>query len=112
MEGFPKRQCVSCSGKAVLKRPRTGKLLCKGCFFESFEQEVHETIVAHKLFRRGDVVALGASGGKDSTVLASVLDRLNKKHDYGVSLLLLSIDEGIVGYRDDSLETVKRNCQQ
>ena len=31
---------------------------------------------------------------------------------YGLDLLLLSIDEGISGYRDDSLETVKRNEAQ
>ena len=31
---------------------------------------------------------------------------------YGLDLMLLSIDEGITGYRDDSLETVKRNEQQ
>lgn len=37
---------------------------------------------------------------------------LNKRYDYGLDLFLLSIDEGIVGYRDDSLETVKRNQQQ
>ena len=30
---------------------------------------------------------------------------------YGLDLFLLSIDEGITGYRDDSLETVKRNEQ-
>lgn len=29
-----------------------------------------------------------------------------------MDLFLLSIDEGITGYRDDSLETVKRNEQQ
>jgi len=34
---------------------------------------------------------------------------LNKKYDYGLELFLLSIDEGIAGYRDDSLETVKDN---
>ena len=28
---------------------------------------------------------------------------------YGLDLFLLSVDEGIQGYRDDSLETVKRN---
>lgn len=37
---------------------------------------------------------------------------LNERHDYGLELFLLSIDEGITGYRDDSLETVKRNQQQ
>ena len=34
---------------------------------------------------------------------------LNRRHDYGLDLFLLSVDEGITGYRDDSLETVKRN---
>jgi cytoplasmic tRNA 2-thiolation protein 1 len=34
---------------------------------------------------------------------------LNKRYDYGLDLCLLSVDEGISGYRDDSLETVKRN---
>lgn len=29
---------------------------------------------------------------------------LNKRHGYGLDLFLLSIDEGITGYRDDSLE--------
>lgn len=45
----------------------------------------------------------------DSTVLAYVLSELNRRHDYGLDLFLLSVDEGITGYRDDSLETVKRN---
>jgi cytoplasmic tRNA 2-thiolation protein 1 len=40
----------------------------------------------------------------DSTVLAHVLTLLNARHDYGLDLFLLSIDEGITGYRDDSLE--------
>jgi cytoplasmic tRNA 2-thiolation protein 1 len=47
----------------------------------------------------------------DSTVLAYVLKVLNERYDYGVELILLSIDEGITGYRDDSLESVKRNQQ-
>jgi cytoplasmic tRNA 2-thiolation protein 1 len=48
-------------------------------------------------------------GGKDSTVLAHVMTYLNHKYNYGLELFLLSIDEGIKGYRDDSLETVKDN---
>lgn len=45
----------------------------------------------------------------DSTVLAYVMSQLNRRHNYGLDLFLLSVDEGITGYRDDSLETVKRN---
>lgn len=40
----------------------------------------------------------------DSTVLAHVMKVLNERYDYGLELYLLSIDEGITGYRDDSLE--------
>lgn len=54
-------------------------------------------------------VGMMVLGIADSTVLAHVLTELNKRHNYGLDLFLLSIDEGIAGYRDDSLETVKRN---
>lgn len=40
----------------------------------------------------------------DSTVLAYVMKALNERYNYGLDLFLLSIDEGITGYRDDSLE--------
>lgn len=45
-------------------------------------------------------------------MLAHVLKTLNERYNYGLELYLLSVDEGITGYRDDSLETVKRNQQQ
>lgn len=71
----------------------------------------------------------------DSTVLIHVMTTLNKRYDYGLDLVLLSIDEGIRGsvailvtsfrckiakppivvpsrYRDDSLATVHRNRDQ
>ncbi|KAH9622587.1 hypothetical protein KSS87_001774 [Heliosperma pusillum] len=79
------------------------------CFYAVFEEEIHNVIVENQLFRPGERVAIGASGGKDSTVLAYVLSKLNQRHNYDLDLFLLSVDEGITGYRDDSLETVKRN---
>lgn len=103
---------AQCGQKAILKRPKTGDVLCKECFYAAFETEIHFTIVKSELFKAGDYVAIGASGGKDSTVLAYVLKTLNDRYNYGLKLVLLSIDEGITGYRDDSLETVKRNRDQ
>lgn len=106
----PKYCCSVCKERrAALKRPKDGTVLCQECFFQLFEDEVHETIVRENLFTAGDVVACGASGGKDSTVLIHLMTTLNERHRYGLDLQLVSIDEGIVGYRDDSLETVKRN---
>lgn len=105
--------CELCHGrKAVMKRPKNLQKLCKECFFNVFETEIHNTIINANLFKPGDKVAIGASGGKDSTVLASVLKTLNERYEYGLELVLLSIDEGIKGYRDDSLATVKRNQKQ
>ncbi|KAI9329278.1 hypothetical protein BDR26DRAFT_1011836 [Obelidium mucronatum] len=107
------KKCVLCNTeRAQLKRPKTGQQICKTCFYAVFEYEIHRTIVDNKLFKRGDKVAIAASGGKDSTVLAHTMKLLNDRYDYGLDLCLLSIDEGIAGYRDDSLETVKRNQQQ
>ncbi|KAL3689290.1 hypothetical protein R1sor_015599 [Riccia sorocarpa] len=104
------RLCEICQqSRPALRRPKTGQQVCRECFFKAFEHEIHETIVNNRLFKKGDRVAVAASGGKDSTVLAHIMTLLNERHCYGLDLFLLSIDEGITGYRDDSLETVKRN---
>ncbi|KAI8892068.1 hypothetical protein BC833DRAFT_533350 [Globomyces pollinis-pini] len=102
--------CTICNKeRAIVKIPSTLMSSCKECFYLHMETIVHNTITQNNLFKRGDKVAIAVSGGKDSTVLAHVMTTLNKRYDYGLDLCLLSVDEGITGYRDDSLETVKRN---
>ena len=104
------RLCCLCKERRpALKRPKTLQHICRECFFGVFEEEIHHVILSNRLFARGERIAIGASGGKDSTVLAYVLSKLNQTHDYGLHLFLLSVDEGITGYRDDSLQTVHRN---
>lgn len=66
-------QCQFCSSAATIKRPKSGEVLCKDCFYHCFEEEIHQTVTKAHLFKRGEKIALGASGGKDSTVLAHVL---------------------------------------
>ncbi|KAF9246871.1 hypothetical protein BU15DRAFT_84475 [Melanogaster broomeanus] len=96
--------CALCqNAKAILKRPKTGQQICKECFFFVFETEVHHTITEAELFK---------ARRPNSTVLAYVMKTLNDRYHYGLDLYLLSIDEGITGYRDDSLQTVKRNQLQ
>eukprot|EP00834_Sanchytrium_tribonematis_P000491 NODE_9_length_64580_cov_1.431941.p18 type:complete len:349 gc:universal NODE_9_length_64580_cov_1.431941:53202-54248(+) len=102
--------CQQC--RAILLRPKTQQKICKECFFTVFELEVHQTIVENNLFKSGEKVAIGASGGKDSVVLAYILKLLNERYNYGLDLYMLSIDEGISGYRDDSLKAVVRNHKQ
>ncbi|KAF3939835.1 hypothetical protein ABW19_dt0204772 [Dactylella cylindrospora] len=106
--------CASCQkNRAQVIRPKNRIKVCKACFLDAFESEVHTTILENNIFPiPGERIAIGASGGKDSTVLAAVLKTLNERFAYGVEFVLLSIDEGIHGYRNDSLETVKRNSVQ
>ncbi|GJD08101.1 Cytoplasmic tRNA 2-thiolation protein 1 [Galdieria sulphuraria] len=88
------------------------KRLCSHCgksFANILVDTVHRTIVEECLLQPGERIAIGASGGKDSTVLAYVLKLLNERYYYNWDLWLLSIDEGIQGYRDDSLRTVEQN---
>ncbi|KAK6441864.1 cytosolic thiouridylase subunit Ctu1 [Oleoguttula sp. CCFEE 5521] len=106
------RECEICHvNRAQILRPKNHARICAPCFTALFEQEVAETVESSKLFQPGERVAIGASGGKDSTVLASVLKTLNERQNWGLDLVLLSIDEGITGYRDHSLEAVKRNAE-
>ncbi|KAK5113801.1 hypothetical protein LTR62_003185 [Meristemomyces frigidus] len=105
--------CEICHvSRAQILRPKNHARICASCFTVIFEAEAAETIISSKLFQPGERVAIGASGGKDSTVLASVLKTLNDRHDWKLDLVLLSIDEGITGYRDHSLEAVKRHAAQ
>ncbi|KAK5113322.1 hypothetical protein LTR85_010939 [Meristemomyces frigidus] len=107
---MPPHPCQICNNaRAQILRPKNHSRICAGCFISTFEREVAETIISSNLFQPGERVAIGASGGKDSTVLASVLKTLNERHGWGLDLVLLSIDEGITGYRDHSLDAVKRN---
>jgi hypothetical protein len=77
--------CQICAlAPAVLHRSKTRQSLCAPCFYHAFETEIHNTIVDNGLFSRGERVAIGCSGGKDSTVLAEVMTTLNKRYDYGL----------------------------
>lgn len=107
---MPPRECELCkTNRAQILRPKNHARICSPCFIALFEDECAETVHSTNLFHPGERVAIGASGGKDSTVLASVLKTLNDRHNWGLDLVLLSVDEGIQGYRDHSLEAVKRN---
>jgi len=94
---------------------RLGRRVCPALkALTSIPTPMTTTTPAHacRLFNEGERVAVAISGGKDSTVLAHILTTLNARHGYGLQLFLLAVDEGIQGYRDDSLETVHRNEEE
>lgn len=105
--------CAECkTSRAQIVRPKNRVRLCAPCFTSIFENEVAETVESVSLFQLHERVAIGASGGKDSCVLASVLKTLNERRNWQLDLVLLSVDEGITGYRDHSLDAVRRNAAE
>ncbi|ORM40174.1 Cytoplasmic tRNA 2-thiolation protein 1 [Babesia sp. Xinjiang] len=100
-------KCASCAEAPPVLRRSVNKLpYCKQCFIKAFEDEVYDVIQENKLIVDGDVVCIGVSGGKDSSVLAHVLATLKERYERKWTLFLLAADEGIKGYRDDSLNVV------
>lgn len=106
--------CTKCQKEESLYyRAYSGEYLCKKCFLRSIESKVAKTISKYSMIEYGDKVAVGVSGGKDSLSLLYILKMLFDQHpNNGNELVAITIDEGINGYRDESLQIVKDFCAQ
>jgi cytoplasmic tRNA 2-thiolation protein 1 len=106
--------CNKCQkSKSIYYRAYSGEYLCKKCFLHSIEDKAARTISKYSMIEYGDKVAVGVSGGKDSLSLLYVLKVLFDQHpNNGNELVAVTIDEGIKGYRDESLQIVKDFCAQ
>jgi uncharacterized protein (TIGR00269 family) len=69
---------------------------------------VKRTIREFSMLKKGDRVAVGLSGGKDSTVLLHMLCKLRKALPFELNAIL--IDEGILGYREYTVPVAKKEC--
>jgi cytoplasmic tRNA 2-thiolation protein 1 len=63
------------------------------------------------MIKYGDHVAVATSGGKDSLVLLSIL-KSTVDAAKGITMSAITIDEGISGYRDESLRIVSEFCSK
>lgn len=106
--------CTKCQKEESLYyRAYSGEYLCKKCFLRSIESKAAKTVSKYSMIEYDDKVAVGVSGGKDSLSLLYVLKMLFDQHpNNGNELVAVTIDEGIKGYRDESLQIVKDFCAQ
>jgi uncharacterized protein (TIGR00269 family) len=104
--------CTICKRReAFFSRPYSGEKLCKKCFSRSIEDKVRATIAKYGMLRFSDRVAVAVSGGKDSLSLLHVLARIERNHPR-TSLIAVTVDEGIKGYRDEALKIAAQNCRK
>jgi len=93
--------CRKCGGKAVYERRYSGEILCKACFTLSIRERTRRTISRFNMLNHGERVAVALSGGKDSLMLLKILSEICRPH--GTRLFAVTVDEGVRGYRDESV---------
>ena len=101
-----KIKCMKCEKDAIIFQKYSGMHLCKKHFIEDVDRKIKSTIKKNFKITKNEVIAVALSGGKDSSVLLYVLNKiLSKRRD--VELVAITIDEGIAGYRAHTLEAAK-----
>jgi cytoplasmic tRNA 2-thiolation protein 1 len=104
--------CNKCKRNiAVYKRNYSGEILCKSCFTKSIEEKVRKTLSKFSMVQYGDRIAVAVSGGKDSLTLLYILNKILDGNARN-RLTAITVDEGIEGYRDESLQIVKDFCSR
>ena len=89
----------------IISQRYSGQHLCQDHFIQDFERRVAETVQRNDMVKDGERIAVAVSGGKDSTALLFCLCKILAKRD--VELVAVTVDEGIAGYRDDTIKAAK-----
>ncbi|MFQ6137288.1 MAG: TIGR00269 family protein [Candidatus Hydrothermarchaeales archaeon] len=103
-------RCDKCNEKAIYSRRYSGQKFCNGHFEEYFEGKVRREIINGKLIEKGQRIGVGLSGGKDSITLLYILGGIS--NDLDLEVHAISVDEGIVGYREGGLRVAKKFCSE
>jgi uncharacterized protein (TIGR00269 family) len=111
MKQRTKNPACKCGKPAVIFRKYEGSYLCKAHFLQSIEKKVKRNMRIHSLVSPGDRIGIGLSGGKDSITCLYLMHKiLSPRRD--VKLVAISLDEGIKGYRTDSLKHARDMCKR
>jgi len=101
--------CDRCGAPAVEWLRYSGEHLCQDHFLEFVERRAKRELRSQVDLRGGDRIAIGMSGGKDSSTTAALLAKfLGDRRD--IELIGITIDEGITSYRPQGIEYARRLC--
>jgi len=101
--------CDRCSAAAVEWIRYSGEHLCRDHFLGFVERRAKRELRAQVYLRGRERIAIGMSGGKDSSTTATLLvEFLRSRRD--IELIGITIDEGIASYRPAGIDFAKRLC--
>jgi uncharacterized protein (TIGR00269 family) len=95
-------RCSSCDDAAIVDQPYRNRHLCAAHFARSVEERVRAEFHRQIPGFAGGTIAVALSGGKDSVVALALAASYFRRRP-NVRLVALSVDEGIEGYRSNTL---------
>jgi len=101
----------NCINSAIIHQKYSGLHLCEAHFVEDVERKVKREMRKQLMVERGDRIAVAVSGGKDSSALLYLLRKIfhNRKD---LEFFVLSVDEGINGYRSITLRNAEKVAKE
>ena len=104
-------KCSKCNHEAIIYQKYSNAHLCREHFIEDVERKVKRDIRKFRMIGRGEKIAIGLSGGKDSMVLLYILHKVfHKRPD--LKLHGITIDEGVAGYREHTIPNAENLCRE
>ena len=97
-------KCEICAAEAIISC--WNGTFCKAHFITEFEKAALGTIRRFGLISPDDFIAVANSGGKDSLSLLKILAENFDKS----KIISITIDEGIEGYRNKTIDIMKKYC--
>ncbi len=99
--------CSYCTRPAVILERECNVRLCDDHLVTDLEGRVRTYMLGKRFVSPGDHIAVALSGGKDSSALLLVLHQL-KATLPGITLTAVTVDEGIAGYREETIDAATK----
>ena len=103
--------CSKCKAPAVTFIRYNGTHLCSNHFIDYFEKRVKKEIKKQGKNPKNIKIGVAVSGGKDSVVALHMIHKIFSKRP-DVKIIAITVDEGIKGYRDESIKYAIKNCKK
>ena len=103
--------CSKCKKPAITFIRYNGTHLCKDHFIDYFERRVKKDIKKQGKTEDESKIGVAVSGGKDSIVALNVINDIFSKRP-NIDIYAITVDEGINGYRDESIKYAKKICKK
>jgi uncharacterized protein (TIGR00269 family) len=104
------RICSKCKKSSITYIRYNGTHLCEEHFIKYFHKRVKKDIKKQGKTNNNSRIGIAISGGKDSAVALHIIHKIfSDRKD--ITFFGISIDEGIKGYRDESIKNAIENCK-